>query len=341
MPACDGDWRGIVTGSIAKWIKKVPGLTWGAIILVLAFVLFAPGFSKPQNIVNILRSASILFVVACGMTMAILSQQIDMSIGGVMSFSAMVCGVFMKQYENPGVLQILSVIALGLVIGLAFGLFNGIMIGKLKYNYWLVTFSTMSIGFGAAQVVTAGSVVSGFGKAFRNITSSSLAGIPSVVFIALAIAGFMLLLTTKTLFGMHIYAVGDSEQCSEQSGINVPRVRVLIYILSGLLAGLGGVLIISRTNSASPIVASGYEFDAIAAVIIGGTPFDGGKGGIAGTIAGATIMVAISNGLQLMGLSNYWQQVLTGVFILSIIIIDVSSERRKRIAGIRRIYKHG
>lgn len=327
-------------GKIRKTVKKVPNLMWGTMFFVLAFVVFAPGFTKSMNIVNIMRNASILMIVSCGMTMAILSQQIDMSIGGVMSFSAMVCGVFISRFENPGVLEVLETLAIGVGIGFCFGLFNGIMIGRFRYNYWLVTFSTMSIGFGAAQVVTAGSVISGFGKPFRALTSTEVFGIPSVVFIALVIAGGILFATYKTRFGMRIYAVGDSEQCAAQSGINVVKTRVIIYIISGILAGLGGVLIISRTNSASPIVASGYEFDAIAATIIGGTSFEGGKGGIAGTMAGAVIMVAISNGLQLMGLSNYWQQVFTGLFILGIIMIDVVGEQRKKTAGLRRIYKH-
>ena len=139
----------------------------------------------------------------------------------------------------------------------------------------------------------------------------------------------------------NIYAVGDSEKCAETSGIHVSKTRFAIYTISGLLAGFAGALLAAKTNSAGPIGAEGYEWNAIAATIIGGTSFAGGRGGLAGTIVGALIMTVIINGLQLLGLSNYWQQVFKGLFILVIIVVNVLGDRKKTIAAQRRVYKHG
>ena len=313
---------------------------WGTLVIVLFFAVFAQNYVTSRNLINILRNASILLIVSCGMGISILSSQIDISIGGVMTISAMAAAMFIHPIADPNVFQLLATLAIGLGVGAAFGLFNGIMIGKYNYNYWLVTFATMSIGYGAAQVINGGFVISGFSRAFRNISSYRIFGMPSIIYISIILTLVMIFFTYKTRFGMHLYAVGDSEQCAEQSGINVVKIRVLVYVISGLLAGLGGVLLVSRTNSASANVANGYEFNAIANVIIGGTSFEGGKGGLKGTFAGSIIMAAIANGLQLMGVSNYLQQVFTGVFILTIIVIDVISERRKKLLSLRRVYKH-
>ena len=149
----------------------------------------------------------------------------------------------------------------------------------------------------------------------------------------------MLLVVQRTAFGMHIYAVGDSENCARQSGINVKKVRFLIYAISGALAGLSGVLLIARTNSAAPNLGSGYEWNAIAAVIVGGTSMSGGKGHLLGTVYGVIIITAVMSGLQLIGLNNYWQQFFKGVFIMTVIIIDVLSALKREKNALRRRYK--
>ncbi|MCU6735710.1 ABC transporter permease [Diplocloster agilis] len=325
---------------VKEKLKNIPGLIWGVLVIILVFIFFAKGFTKYQNILNILSNTAILLIISCGMTMAILSKEIDISIGGVMSFAGLGGALFITRFENPGIPAIILTFAIGTGIGLCFGLFNGVLIGKYKYNYWLITFATMSIGYGAAQVINGGNVVSGFPKAFRNVADSKFLGIPTVVWVALVIVLIMLFITYKTRFGMHIYAVGDSEQCASQSGINVKKTRILIYMLAGMLSGFGGVLLVAKTNSAGPVAASGYEWNAIAATIIGGTSFEGGKGGLAGTIIGALVMSMIINGLQLMGFSNYWQQVYKGAFILLIIVVDVISRRKKKKAALRRVYKY-
>lgn len=322
-------------------LKRIPGLAWGILAVILVFILFADGFILPRNLLNILGNTSVLLIASVGMTFAILSQQIDISIGGVMSVSGLAAAMFIKGIEEPSAGQVFLAFLIAALIGLAFGVFNGLMIGVLKYNYWLVTFATMSIGYGMAEVINGGNVVSGLSKNFRNVADGRFLGIGTVVYVAAAVILVMCWVLYKTRFGMHIYAVGDSEKCAENSGIHVSKTRFAIYTISGLLAGFAGALLAAKTNSAGPIGAEGYEWNAIAATIIGGTSFAGGRGGLAGTIVGALIMTVIINGLQLLGLSNYWQQVFKGLFILVIIVVNVLGDRKKTIAAQRRVYKHG
>lgn len=319
--------------------KKGSGMLWAVWGLILVFAFTAPGFATFQNVQNILKNTSVLLILACGMTLVIISHQLDLSIGGIATFAGMVAGYYIQPFTSPSAFNIIIAIFIGILVGAAFGAFNGLMIGFFKYNYWLITFATMSIGFALAQVITGGNIISGFSKSFRSLANSNLLNIPGVVWFAAAIVLIIGILSYKTCFGMHVYAVGDSEQCAEQSGIKVSRLRFLIYLLSGTLAGLGGVLLAAKTNSASPVSGTGYEFDAVAAVVVGGTPMDGGKGGIIGTLIGAISIAAIKVGLQLIGLNNYVQQVFIGLIILVIIVFDVLQAQRVQKKQSRRIYK--
>jgi ribose transport system permease protein len=325
--------------TIRATVKKVPGIMWGAIAIVVVFAFVANNFISLRNIQNILDNTATLIIVSLGMTLTILSGQIDMSIGGVMSASGMIAAIYMKSIENPTTIDIIITIAIGLAVGLAFGLFNGFMIGKLKYNYWLITFATLSIGYGLAQAVTNGNILAGFSKDFRNVAGGKIFGISTIIYIALIITIVMVYMSRRKRLGMHIYAVGDSEVCATLSGINVVKTRFQVYLISGALAGLGGVLLMSKTNSASALSGDGYEFDAIAAAIVGGTPFEGGKGGLVGTVVGALLIEAVKSGLQLIGLSTYWQQTFVGLFILLVIVFDVINSTRKKTAAMRRIYR--
>jgi len=321
-------------------LKKVSGIMWASLLMIVIMFIFVPNFSQFRNFDNILKNTAVLLIVSIGMTMAILSSQIDLSIGGVMSASAMICAMYLNQFENPSIGQILVTFLIAILVGLCFGLLNGILIGKYKYNYWLVSFATMSMGYGLAQIVTNGNIIAGFSKRFRHVADGKLGGtISNVILISALIVIIMVIVLKRTRFGLHIYAVGDSEQCAAQSGISITKIRILIYVISGILAGLGGALLVSKTNSANTTLGNGYEFDAIAAVIIGGTPFDGGKGGLVGTVIGALIVQAFKSGLQLMGVSTYWQQTLVGIFILVIIVFDVISMNRKNLKKTRRIYR--
>lgn len=322
-------------------LKKVPAVVWSLLAIIVFFSITAPGFASGANAFNILKNTSILMIVGAGMTLVMLSGQIDMSAGGVMTFSAIVACSFISSFENPSIGHVLIAIMIACGVGAGFGAFNGLLIAKFKFNYLLTTFATMSMGLGLSQAVTGGQIVSGFAKIFRNAGDGKFLNISSIIWIAIIVLLIFMFITRYTRFGMHIYAIGDSEVCAAQSGVNTTKVRFRAFLLCGLLAGLAGVLLASKTNSASPILAQGMEFDVIAAAVVGGTSFDGGKGAQRYTILGAIFIAVLKNGLSLIGLSVYWQQTLLGVIILAIIVYGVLSERRSKTMVLRRIYKNG
>lgn len=323
-----------------KLMRKVPGTIYGIIAMFIFFSIINNRFIGIANIQNILKNASVLAIVSMGAGLAILSAKIDLSIGYVMSLSAIATTMFITSFETLTAFIIAVGCLMGICIGLFFGLFNGIMIGKYKFDYWLITFASMSIAQGLSQVVSDGQIISGFGKPFRSIASTSLLGIDSVVWIAAIICVVAYVLSTKTHFGYAVYAIGDSEECAFKSGINVDRVRILIYTISGIFAGVGGILLAARTNSASATLGSGYEFNAIAAVIVGGTPSEGGKGGLGRTVLGAMLITVLKSGLQFSGLDSYWQTLLIGIFIMAVVISDVLSSSALHKREMRRVYKN-
>lgn len=319
-------------------LSKIPGIFWGILLVSVLFSFTAKNFTNPLNIENVLKNTSVLLIISIGATMAILSGKIDLSVGGTATFSGMVSAVYLHSLEDPNAWNVLIAVLIAVGVGALIGAFNGFMIGYKKFDNWLITFSTMSIGFGLAQVITGGNIISGYNKTVRFLGDGSLWGIKVLLLITVVVTGLMIFLLRSTRFGMHIYAVGDSEICAEVSGVNVKKTNFMIYLLSGSFAGLCGFLLLSKTNSMGPTTADGYEFNAIAAVIVGGTTFDGGKGGLGGTVLGALFIAIVKNGLQLIGLSVYWQQACVGIFILCIILMDVINERRKAKKEMRRMY---
>ncbi|MDE6949443.1 MAG: ABC transporter permease [Lachnospiraceae bacterium] len=327
--------------SIKKFLKGISGSTWAGIVLILFFAIVIDNYLGSRNVMNILKSTSALIVVSVGMTMAILLGEIDMSVGGIITISATAAGMYMQSVETVTAGTVVAAVIICCLTGFAFGVFNGYMIGIKRFNFWLVTFGSMSISFGLAKGITKGGVLSGFDKKFQWISTGSFMGISMCIIWAFLISILALLFLYKTRFGLHIYAIGDSEVCAANSGIDVRKTRFLVYALSGLMAGLASVLLLARTNSAGATVGEGYEFNAIAAVVIGGTAMEGGKGGFKGTIFGAVFISAMKNGLQLIGLSNYWQQVLLGVVIMAIILYDVINAKIRLKKSLRRVYSEG
>ena len=321
-----------------KIISRVPGIFWGVIFVSILFSITTENFTKFRNIENLLRNTSILLIISIGGTMAILAGKIDLSIGGIATLSGMVAAIYLHSIDNPGVLNVVIAILISLTVGSLVGIFNGFMIGIKNYDNWLITFSSMSISFGLAQVITGGNIVSGFNKTVRYIGNGKIGQVSVLLIITAVVTGIMIFVIRNTRFGMHIYAVGDSEQCAALSGVNVQMTLFWIYTLSGFFAGLCGFLLLSRTNSVGPTTGDGYEFNAIAAIIVGGTTFDGGKGGLGGTVLGALFIAIVKNGLQLINMSIYWQQAFVGIFVLCIILIDVLGERRKVTNAMRRVY---
>lgn len=326
---------------VKGFLKGISGSMWAGIALILIFAIVIENYLGVRNVMNILRNSSALVAVAAGMTMIILLGEIDMSVGGVITIAATITGTYLQSMETVTVGNVLLGAVICAAVGLAFGIFNGYMIGMKRFNYWLVTFGSMSMGYGLSKGITNGGVLSGFDTKFRWISMGDVLGISMCIVWAVLICLAVMFMQYKTRFGLHLYAIGDSEACAVNSGIDVKKTRFLAYAFSGLMSGLAAILLLARTNSAGATVGEGYEFNAIAAVVIGGTTMDGGKGGFKGTIFGAVFISAMKNGLQLIGLSNYWQQVLLGVVIIAIILYDVINTQLRSKKSLRRVYSDG
>ncbi|HHY48033.1 MAG TPA: ABC transporter permease [Firmicutes bacterium] len=308
----------------ASILSKVPGVLYAFIFFIAVFGVRARGFLSLANLVNVSLQGSILAIVSLGMTLVIMTGGIDLSIGSVLSLAGAVTGLLLHG-GSPVPLAILA----GLLTGMVCGAINGFLISRLNFFPFISTFGMMGIAQGIALVLTDGASLPGFSPAFRAIGDSVVIGIPLPVWIAGAVFGVIYFFLYKTTFGARVYAVGGSKQVARLSGIPVSRVLLSVYTISGFLAGLGGVVLISRMNSANPTVGAGYEFDAIAAVVIGGTPFSGGRGGIGGSILGAAVISVLKNGLNLMGLSAPWQLTVIGLMITAAIVVDVMIYNRK------------
>ncbi len=302
---------------LKKYLSQY-GLYFAFALLVIVMAVLSPAFLKPTNIINILRQTSINGIIAIGMTLVILTGGIDLSVGSILALSAVIA----TSYAHPGEHNLIIPLSIGLFVGLACGFINGFIIAWNKIAPFIVTLAMMTITRGLALVYTNGRPVIELSDIYNKIGSGYIIGIPIpvIIFILIVLAGFFLLKYTK--FGRHIYATGGNEMAAKISGVNTKRVIIWVYSLTGLLSGLAGIVLSARVMSASPATGQGYELDAIAAVVIGGTKLTGGVGSIAGTIIGALIIGVMNNGLDLLNISSYWQLFVKGVIILVAVIID-------------------
>lgn len=294
------------------------GLYFAFALLIIVMAVLSPAFLKPTNIINILRQTSINGIIAIGMTLVILTGGIDLSVGSVLALSAVIA----TSFAHPGEHNLIVPLFIGLFVGSACGFINGFIIAWNKIAPFIVTLAMMTIARGLALVYTNGRPVIDLSDTYNKIGSGYVIGIPIpvIIFILIVLAGLFLLKYTK--FGRHIYATGGNEIAANISGVNTRRVIIRVYSIAGLLSGLAGIVLSARVMSASPATGQGYELDAIAAVVIGGTKLTGGVGSIAGTIIGALIIGVMNNGLDLLNISSYWQLFVKGVIILLAVILD-------------------
>lgn len=318
---------------IANRLKKVSGITWAAILIFIVFSFTTKGFISEYSISTIFKNASILVVVAFGMTSAIILGKIDVSVGANMSL----CSVIVAYAINANI-PLPVAILIGICVGMLIGLFNGICIAVFKFNFWLVTFATLGIVKGIALGLTNGTTISKLGDNFEKLGNGTIGGVYYITIIAVIIGVIVWFITKKTRYGYNLYAVGNNSSVAALSGINVTKVTIQTYVLSGALASIAGILLASKSNAANPIIGDPYSFDTIAATIIGGTPFVGGKGGVIGTLFGAFLLVSLKHGLALMGFSSLYQIAIIGGFIMIIIIADVVKENRKERKEKRRVF---
>lgn len=293
----------------------------GLVIFAIIISFMNPRFLTLPNILNILRQTSINAVIAAGMTFVILTGGIDLSVGAILAFTGAVCASLLASDMN-----ILFAVLITLGIGAASGLFSGIVISKGKIQPFIATLATMTILRGATLVFTKGKPITFRGSqyfdAFRSIGSGYIGGVPIPIYIMVIIFALGFYILTQTRLGRYVYALGGNEEATKLSGLNTDRLKMYVYTISGMLAALAGIIITSRLSSAQPTAGTGYELDAIAAVVLGGTSLAGGAGTIIGTIFGALIIGILGNALNLLDVSSYFQMMIKGLVILAAVLID-------------------
>ncbi len=304
---------------------QVAGILPILVLICILFTYLSPNFLTPGNIVNIFRQASVNIVLATGMTFVILTGGIDLSVGSILAVSAVASLIISL---IPG-LSWAAVIA-GLLTGLALGLLNGALIAFLDVPPFIVTLGSLTALRGGAYLIANGTTVFNRDLNFAWIGNTYLGPFPWLVVIALLTVLASWFVLRQTVLGVQIYAVGGNERAARLTGIKVNRVLLFVYGVSGLLAGLAGIMSASRLYSATGTLGQGYELDAIAAVILGGTSFTGGIGTIGGTLLGALIIAVLNNGLTLLNMSYFWQLVVKGLVIIVAVIIDRLRRRSRR-----------
>ncbi len=297
-------------------------------ILCIVFALLSDKFFTVANGLNVLRQISVNICIAVGMTLIILTAGIDLSVGSVLALcGAITAGLLKNGISIPSLnlfvgFTILGAILAGIIVGSLLGFFNGFVITRFKVPAFVATLAMLTIARGLTMLYTNGFPISSLGSSFTYIGAGWFLGLPVPVWIAAIIVVAAIVVTKKLKLGRYIFAIGGNENASKLSGININQVKIIVYTIAGALAALGGIIVTARLDSAQPNAGNSYELDAIAAVVIGGTSLSGGRGSIWGTVLGAIIIGVLNNGLVLLDVSPFWQQVVKGAVILLAVIID-------------------
>ncbi|MGE4454586.1 MAG: ABC transporter permease [Sphaerochaeta sp.] len=300
------------------------GIMLSLIVLCVIISILSPRFLTVANLTNVLSQATVSAIISVGEFLAILTAGIDLSIGSILAISIMMLGIFGVNMQMNPIMAILLALAVGTLIGF----FNGILLTKLRLPHpFISTMGTKMIARGLALAVTAAQPISGFAPSIQYFGSGSLGPVPASVILVAVVYGIMFIFMTRTSTGRHIYAVGGNVEASRLSGINVHRVLLIVYSLSGFFAALAGLLLVGRVNAAYPLAGTDYETDAIAAVIIGGASFSGGVGKILNTVIGVLIIAVLRNGLNLLNVNSAYQTVAIGVVIILAVYLDVIRQK--------------
>jgi len=297
-------------------------------LMVLLLSIVSDKFLSADNAWNILRQISVNLCLSIGMTLVILSGGIDLSVGAVLAFGgAVAAGVLKDGLGLPifGVelqFTVAGAIVAGIGVSAALGWFNGWAITRFRLPPFVATLGMLSIARGLTMLWTHGFPITGLGPGFAFIGTGAPLGVPMPVWISAVLVGIFLVLLLRTPFGRHLYAVGGNERAALLTGLRVNRVKLIVYTLGGALSGAAGLIVTSRLDSAQPNAGLGYELDSIAAVVIGGTSLSGGRGSLGGTVLGCLIIGVLNNGLFLLNVSPFWQQVIKGAVILLAVAID-------------------
>lgn len=305
------------------------------VVLCLVLSFLTDKFFTAANGINVLRQVAVNVCISTGMTLIVLTAGIDLSVGSVLALcGAITAGLLKNGIQIPSAdlyigFTILGAILGALVVGSLLGWFNGFVITKFKVPPFVATLAMLTIARGFTMLYTEGHPISNLGEKFAVIGAGSFLGIPVPVWIATVVVLLAVFITRKTKLGRYIYAIGGNETAAKLSGIRINRVKLTVYSLGAALAAIGGIIVTSRLDSAQPNAGMSYELDAIAAVVIGGTSLNGGRGSVWGTVIGAVIIGVLNNGLVLLNVSPFWQQVVKGGVILLAVIIDKIGDKKE------------
>ncbi len=311
--------KGKLLDGVKKYFKRNAGILIGLLIICIVISIKSPQFLTQKNIMNVLRQISSNMFLACAMTMILIAGGIDLSVGSTIAIIGVIAGTII----GKGV-------PICLLIGAAIGAVNGTIISRTTLPPFIVTFSMMSILRGATYVYTGGTTVRIDNRSWINLGTGYAFGILPLPVIYLAVVFILVwLILNKTVLGRHIYAVGGNEKAARFSGVNVVNVRLFVYIFSGIMGALAGMVLCARSYSGNPLAGDGAEMDAIAACVLGGASMAGGYGYVGGTLIGALIIGLLNNGLNLMKIDSYWQIILKGVVILAAVYVDYLKNLKK------------
>jgi ribose transport system permease protein len=315
---------------LLKRLARESGVALALVLLVLGFSVLTPLFLTPGNISNIFTQIAINVILAVGMTFVILIGGIDLSVGSVMAFCAVVAGTVFKIPDLSDTQSIALALLCGVAVGAVCGLFNGLVSAWWSIPSFIVTLGMLNIARGGALQWTDARSIYEFPDAFNAFGTATLLGLPAPFMVALSMVALGWLVLTRTVFGRMIYAIGNNEEAVRLAGHNVLGYKIAAFTICGAAVGIGAIIYMTRLSVASPILGIGFELNAIAAVIIGGTSLNGGRGSIFGTLLGACIIGVLANGLILIGVGDFVRQIITGVVIILAVVVDAYRMRLTR-----------
>lgn len=305
------------------WLRRNFGSIIALVFLCLVLVASTETFIATQNLLSVLRNICVNVLIAFGMTCVLIQGGIDLSVGSTVAAS----GVMAVQMANAN-MPLVVCILVALLFGAALGLFNGLVISHTTLPPFIVTLSTQIIVRGVSYILTGGQPTQCNNEAFNNLGTGYLLGVPIPVVIVALVMVVLFFVINRTSFGRHVYAVGGNKEAARFAGVNVKWVQMRVYMISGITAALAGIVLAARLYSGQPNVGEGFERDAIAASVLGGTSFNGGIGTLGGTVIGGLIIGVLNNGMNLLKINTYWQYVVKGGVILGAVYVDYLKKSR-------------
>jgi len=309
-------------GNLLSGIGSQLAALIGLIAICIVLTILSPHFLTLSNFFNISRQAAVITIIAIGETFVILTGGIDLSVGSLVTLTSCAMALVMINTNN-----IILGVLVGLAVGVGVGFINGCLVAKADLPPFIVTLGMLGIAQGMALVITFGRSMFGLPGTFKWIGQGSLFGIPAPLILVIILFVIFHIILTYNRLGRYILAVGGNEQATRLSGVNVDLIKMSAYVISGFMGAIGGIVLSARINSAHPAAGQGYELDAIAAAVIGGTSLMGGEGTIVGTLIGSFMMAVIRNGLNLLNVNSFWQQIVIGVVIIVAVWMDRMRKR--------------